>query len=560
MSIKYDARRLGALAALVAVTACGGRTDEQTSRTSTSGTDEDATDTDTDASEEATDAEEVTEGGDEATDEEPTDVTDEGSEETETAESTDTAAETEVTRTDELGETTDSAVETDATPEETDTTPTPVASSDPLWISIAAPSLSVINVNDSGQRFVGINSLSQEDQQMKPWSRDGRWLANSEADVLTFYDLTTGDLADSVELEGVSRVLGWLGSEFVLVEANGGISMVGLDGGIVEFVPQPEMQGFSGSSASPNGDFFVYTLGGAASYPFYFVDARDKAEPSAPQLLASYDMAPALSFIWSPAGDWLAYGVPSQAGGIYLWNATPGDEPVRFSPEDTSYTPLHSFAPTGESVVSHLWGAAESPVLVHGHLDGGNLGAVTELAEEAGLSPAAWSPAGDYVTYSSEAGGWLHPIDPSNVQLDRTEIPNFSYGCPLRWLDAGSFLYQDCTQDAPSTLYWAEAADAVEPKPRLDAVVSFEVGGSCLVAWDETGFFIGDADASTFEEVLSPIASIASVAVESNGAGFVWSVRDSLMYWQPMVDCTPAGEPILIDAGAAIQQLQFLPR
>ncbi len=559
MSIKYDARRLGALAALVAVTACGGRTDEQTSRTSTSGTDEDATDAETDASEEATDAQDVTDGGDEATDAEPTDATDDGSEVTDSAESTDTTAETDVAPTDEVTEETDVVVETDATSEGTDTTPNPVASSDPLWISIAAPSLTVINVNDSAQRFVGLNSLSQEDQQMKPWSRDGHWLANSEADVLTFYDLTTGDLADSVEIEGVSRVLGWMGSEFVLAEASGGISMVGLDGSIVEVVPQPEMQGFSGSSASPNGDFFVYTLGGAASYPFYFVDARDKAEPTAPQLLASYDMAPALSFVWSPAGDWLAYGVPNQAGGIYLWNATPGDEPVRFSPEGTSYTPLHSFAPTGDSVVSYLSGA-ESSVLVHGHLDGGSLGAVTELAQETALSPAAWSPAGDYVTYSSEAGGWLHPIDPSNVQLDRTEIPNFSYGCPLQWIDAGSFLYQDCTQDAPSTLYWAEAADAVDPKPRLEAVISFGVGGSCLVAWDETGFFIGDAEASTFEEVPSPIASIANVAVEPSGAGFVWSVRDSLMYWQPMVDCTPAGDPILIDAGAAIQQLQFLPR
>src|SRR5690606_6350914 len=147
-----------------------------------------------------------------------------------------------------------------------------------------------------------------------------------------------GGLMQGVAVDGIAHVRGWMGNDFALAETNRGVSMVGIDGSVAELVPPPGMRGPTGASGSPNGNCLIYTLGGGMGFSLGFVDARDKDAPSAPELLSTDGMVPALSFVWSREGDWLAYGVPNEDGGIYVWNPASEAEPTRISPDGTSYT------------------------------------------------------------------------------------------------------------------------------------------------------------------------------------------------------------------------------
>ncbi len=453
------------------------------------------------------------------------------------------------------------AQETDASPtdapEETDPPPSP--SNAPLWVYMSTPSHVIMNVNAPSQRFVGLNTVSQEDQNMKPWSPDGRWLADSTTGTLLVYDLASGEVWTEIEVEGISRVLGWLGADFVVAEVNGGAGLIGLDGSVLELVPPPEMQSVTGSSASLDGNFFAYYLGGGSGYPFYIVDASDKAMPGPPSLIDDYGTAPAISLVWSPTSSWLAYGVPNTEGGIYLFNPTTGDPPLRISPPDASYTPLHSFSPSGEGLVSYVTGA-DGPLLLHAHVDGDAVGAITQLSQATDQSPAYWAPEGDYLHYSSEGTGWLHPIDSTNVELERHQVPGYNYGCTLRWVDGDTFVYQTCMNLDP-TLQWtsAESPSSATTLPLTD-VSSFEIAGPCLIAWNDTTFLVGNAEVSAdYTEFPSLSMPVQQVALEPNGAGIAWTAR-GLMFWQPLADCKPVGETTLISPDGEVQWLEFLPR
>lgn len=433
----------------------------------------------------------------------------------------------------------------------------------PLWIYYATPTRAVVNVNDPSQRVTDLYGQVDTASSAAPWSADGKWLARENGDTLELYDLADGSLALEARVDGLSNVLRWAGPDTVLVSAlelgvGSRVVAVTTTGDVTEILPPLSEQGLASYSTSPDGRTFLYSLGGAADFPFYQLGLPDPDEPT---LVATHADAPALSFIWSNDSRWVAFGVPSSQGGMYLWSVASGEAPERVSPEGTSYTPLHSFSPGGNAYIGYV-GAADGSALVLTSLEESSVDS-EELSRAADQSPASWSPDGSFLTYSSGGSGWLHSVEPDGRAGDRVEIPTYDYGCALGWANSTEFLYEACADDDDDELRWASAGE-----PQAASVVPIEplgtlgFAGPCLVQWSDAGHFeVGVLSRMlSLDSVNSPVTSVERVTLHPQGAGFAWVVNETSFYWQALEACVPVGRPRLIDVGEPISQLEFVPR
>lgn len=437
----------------------------------------------------------------------------------------------------------------------------------PLWVYYATPTQHLVNTSDPTQRVTDFFGNVDQASGVAPWSPDGKRLARENGSKLELFDLVDGSLADSFEVDGLSSVLRWASPDLVLVStttADGsGIAGVTASGDVTDIVPAVSGQGFAGHTTSPDGRWFLFSLGGAGDFPFYRVDLTNPLSPSEPALIATHTGSPALSLAWSGDSRWLAFGHSSADGsGIYLWSPADDQAPVRVSPDDTSYTPLHTFSPRGNAFVSFV-GSADGSVLLLATL-GETVLEVTELARAADQSPASFSPGGSFLHYSGGGAGWVQSVAPDGSVGARSEIPGYDYGCKLSWVDDTEFVYQTCASDAHELL-WANAEDpsAALPLP-IEDLGALDFAGPCFVHWNDSGTFrVGSLaelrDEPEMATVISPVSQLQRVVTHPTGAGFAWVVGDSF-YWQALDDCAPSADPLLIDAGAPVMQLDFVPR
>ncbi len=440
------------------------------------------------------------------------------------------------------------------------------ASTDPLWVYMASPEGSLRNVTSPEQQIDGLSrTVEVGGKGITPWSKNGRWLANVTAsgDEVAFYDLSTGEMESLVELSGELTLLDWAGNAGALVNvtsgANSSVLLVAVDGTSIPVYGPTDTEAISSYGVSPDGRSFVFSTSNMGDFLLYYVDLSDPQSPSAPTLVATYSGSPVIYLLWSPDSRWVAYGTPGSDDGVQLWSPSAGTDPTSANPSGAGFSPLYSFSPTSSNFVSHASTSDGSATLNVTPL-GSTAGERVALDRGEGVSPAAWSPLGDYLTYSNATDGWLQGMNANGQPETRIPLPGWDYSCPLQWATATSFVYQTCT-DATPKLRYADVDPSLVSTP-LEKVDSngFGAGGECLVLWDDLDVHAGVAsDAPTLASAPFPSTPVERVFVHPEGKGVAWIVRRSLVYWMPLDGCAPAADPLLMSAPAAVQQLEFVP-
>lgn len=449
---------------------------------------------------------------------------------------------------------------TDPSPEAGAPAPSPASAQ---WVYLETAGGYVLDAVDPTLRIGPLATLPSEDS--TPWSKDGHWLADVGNETLSFFDLSQGGKAGaSVTLPGTGQLFNWLGSVGALVsvtsaEDGSSLVLVTIDGQVVPLTEPSATSGVATVAASHDGRFVLYATSEMGMFSLYALDLQDPMMPSAPKHLVDSSTAPPLSFYWSNDSKWLAFGIPGAVNPIFLWYASLDSEATPVSPDGGSYTPLYSFAPPSNAFVQQTSNGDNTLLWLVTLADGspsGTIGAGVAVDQGASVSPADWSPGGDYLLYSADTS-WLHPVV-NGVLGDRVEVTDREYSCRFVWLDDETFAYDACSA-VPRELRVGTTADIAAAMPiHTGDFTDFAAGGTCIAAWSDASIRVGPVSRVDTEVNLQSPAAVSQLFVRPDGTGLVWTAGDTI-YWQALSDCAPAGDVVSAALDGTTINMRLLP-
>jgi WD40 repeat protein len=370
--------------------------------------------------------------------------------------------------------------------------------------------------------------------------------------------------------------MSWLGNVGVLVAVTLGdegesVMLATLAGDVTPVVPATLTQTVAIYTTSPDGKHFVYSANsGDGSFVLYAIDMQEPSAPSMPEQLGVSNTSPHLSFVWSSDSHWLAYGVPGGSPAIFVWSPESDALPTAISGPEDQYTPLYSFSPTNDAFVcqvastevpSRLLLTPLSVTTTDGVVSEATVGEPVELAGGEGVSPATWSPGGDYITYTTDERSLLQAVD-AGVGGERTDLEGWGPGCSLEWADAEHFVQTTCLEVEPEFHLVDVSNDLASTSIGAAPTASVYAGASCLVISDGTLLSVGPAlPNAVFEPLETEDYSVMRVRIHPEGKGVAWLSQDNVVRWQPLTDCAPTpGSTVTISGLAEVPStLTLLP-
>ncbi len=265
--------------------------------------------------------------------------------------------------------------------------------------------------------------------------------------------------------------------------------------------------------------------------------------------------SPALSPVWSPDGQWLAFG--ASPNGVFLWDSRGSADPIAVN---ANYSPYYSFSPDGTRLLIHTGAglivrALSSP-------------AVAQVVGASNPSPGEWSVDGSYVTYTEGSTGYVTPVDVAGNPGDPIEVPGLGFGCVVGWPSPSELLYQDCTNGTRGPLLYAEVVgDAVETTEFAEGLPNVTVSPSrqCFANWGGTDLGVASMAGVGVAAAATAAATINYVLWAPDDSGILWSSgqgASTALFFMNTSDCLPTSEPLNISAsiGREPQYPAFLAR
>lgn len=295
----------------------------------------------------------------------------------------------------------------------------------------------------------------------------------------------------------------------------------------------------------------------------FAVDMQEPSAPSMPKQLGVSNTSPHLSFVWSSDSHWLAYGVPGGSPAIFVWSPDSDALPTAISGPEDQYTPLYSFSPTNDAFVCQV-ASTEVPsrlLLTPLSVTEATVGEPVELAGGEGVSPAMWSPGGNFIAYTTDEGSLLQAVN-AGVAGERTDLEGWAAGCALEWADAEHFVQANCLEVEPEFELVDVSNDLASTSIAAAPTASVYAGASCLVISDGSLLSVGPARPNAvFEPLETEDYSVARVLIHPTGKGVAWLSQDSVVRWQPLTDCAPTpGSTVTISGLAEVPStLTLLP-